>query len=414
MGRSAWDKEAKKVVWADDDIKGLPPGLAGGRYRCRACREWLILKGTKTDSKVQPHFAHRGGEGCSRPEEEALLDAADEVVIRLREQIRALAGIAHCTTTSPGEDPTDPSGMPPAVIAQCGTTTVVFEAPTQALPGTEAIRRRIRAVRDEHAGAQHVWFLKRDLSQFNQLDPHPVWLRGKDVVHEQVAPNEQQEAILAAGGHVYWLDGKAVLVPYGIRRFRHPVQSGQDWTNWPRWRSDPREDWRISKPRPAPDADTWGLVPIAFASLTRTRGTFRPADAHHVMDELYTVQESRFNWRNQRAREVYAAVHAPPPAVSEAEPAPPAPAPAEAARAADPAPETASSVSQEAEPDPVDSGQTTSGEHESGGPASTVIPPRPVNPPFVPPAPAPAAPAAQRSLVRRWQRLLRIPRRGGS
>lgn len=413
MGRSAWDTEAKKTVWADDDIEGLPPGMADGRYRCRVCGEWLILKGTLPGAKVQPYFAHRGGEGCSRPEEEALLDAADEVVIRLREQIHALAGIAHCTTTSPGEDPADPSGMPPAVIAQCGTTTVIFEAPTQKLPGAEAIRRRIRAVRDEHGGAQHVWFLKRDLTQFNALDAHPVWLRGKDVLHEQVAPNEQQEAILAAGGHVYWLDGKVVLVPYGIRRFQHPVQSGQDWTNWPRWRSDPREDWRISKPRPAPDAHTWGLVPIAFASLTRTRGTFRPADAHHVMDEIYTAQQSRFNWRNQRARETYAAVHAPPAAESGTEPDP---APAKDVRAQDPAPVTPFSASSEADPEPavVESGQATPAAHEASVPTGPVIPPVPVHSPFVAPDPAPAALPAQ-TPARRWQRLFRFAsRRGGS
>ncbi|MFJ8752206.1 hypothetical protein ACIREO_23160 [Streptomyces sp. NPDC102441] len=409
MGRSAWDSETKKAVWVDDDIEGLPPGMAGGRYRCRACGEWLILKGTLPDAKVQPYFAHRGSEGCSRPEQEALLDAADEVVIQLREQIRALAGIAHCTTTSPGEDPADPTGMPPAVIAQCGTTTVIFEAPTRTLPGPETIRRRILAVRDEHAGAQHVWFLKRDLAQFNALDPHPVWLRGKDVLHEQVVPNEQQEAILAAGGHVCWLDGKVVLVPYGIRRFQHPVQSGQYWTNWPRWRSDPREDWRISKPRPAQDAHTWGLVPIAFASLTRTRGIFRPADAHQVMDEIYTAQESRFNWRNQRAREAYAAVQTPPPADAGTDPDP---APAQDVRTPDPAPVTPPFASRE--PEEGEPGRAPSGTHEAGGPTGAVIPPRPANPPFVPPAPAPVAPTAELPGGGRWQRLLRFARRGKS
>jgi hypothetical protein len=287
---------------------------------------------------------------------------------------------------------------------------VVIEAPS-ALPGPEAIRRRIRAVRDEHAGAAHVWFLKRDLAQFQRLAPHPVWLRGQKALHEQVAPNERQKAINDAGGHVYWLDGKAVLVPYGIRRFQHPVQPGQDWTNW-KWRSDPRDDWRISKPRPAPDADTWGLVPVAFVSLTRTRGAFRPADAYQVMDDLYAAQERRIAWRNEHARELYAA-RATPPAEPEAEvepqqsppPSPVAAADGEAAELRTPP---------EPEPEPESLPATGAAEHPAGAtpPAGTgtsagiVPPPRPAGPP--PPVPAPSVPVPAPRL---WQRLVRLARR---
>ncbi|MFE0852135.1 competence protein CoiA family protein [Streptomyces mutabilis] len=414
MGRSAWDTERRATVWVDDGVEGLPSGMAGGRYRCRACGERLVLKGARPSAKVQPHFAHRGNDGCSRPEHEAVLDAADEVVLHLREQIRALPGVTHCATASPGEDPEHSSGLPPAVLARCGTTTVVIEAPS-ALPGPEAIRRRIRAVRDEHAGAGHVWFLKRDLAQFQQLAPHPVWLRGQKALHEQVAPNELQKAINEAGGHVYWLDGKAVLVPYGIRRFQHPVQPGQDWTNW-KWRSDPRDDWRISKPRPAPDADTWGLVPVAFVSLTRTRGAFRPADAYQVMDDLYAAQERRITWRNEHAREVYAA-RATPPAEPEAEAVPvdPQSPPRSPVVAAD---GVAAGLRTRTEPVPEPEQEALPGagaaEQPAGVPrpagtgtsAGIVLPPRPAGPP--PPVPAPSAPVPAPRL---WQRLVRFARR---
>ncbi|MFE7358243.1 hypothetical protein ACFU8Q_35310 [Streptomyces sp. NPDC057543] len=40
----------------------------------------------------------------------------------------------------------------------------MIEAPTEALPGTETLRHRIHTVREEHADAQHVWFLKRDIA----------------------------------------------------------------------------------------------------------------------------------------------------------------------------------------------------------------------------------------------------------
>ncbi|MFJ6438774.1 competence protein CoiA family protein [Streptomyces sp. NPDC091416] len=415
MGRSAWNTASRTTVWVDDGVEGLPPGMAGGRYRCRACGEPLILKGARQNAKVQPHFAHRGNDSCSRPEQEASLDAADEVVIRLREQIRALPGITHCATASPGEDPENPSGLPPAILAQCGTTTVVIEAPS-GLPGQEAIRRRIRAVRDEHAGAAHVWFLKRDLGQFQQLPPHSVRLRGQKVLHEQVAPNERQQAINEAGGHVYWLDGKAVLVPYGIRLFQHPVRRGQDWANWD-WRSDPREDWLISKPRPASDAHTWGLVPVAFVSLTRTQGAFRPADAHQVMDDLYAAQERRFTWRNEHAREVYAAARATPHAEPEGDVAAPAPQAPASAPAPTPAPD-AGAEGAELRPDAAPAPETrrppqqqagTAPPAQAGKPTGAVLPERPTAPPPPPPVAPPrvTAPPAPRL----WQRLVDFARR---
>ncbi|MGA5442274.1 hypothetical protein ACPCKW_22530 [Streptomyces griseoincarnatus] len=230
MGRSAWDTETKRIIHVEAGVEGLPIGMAGGRYLCRSCRDPLILKGARPEAKVAPHFAHQGGGACRLPDREAQIDADDEVVIQLCDQIRALPGVTGCTLASPGEDPHRPTGLPPVVVAQCGETTVVIERPGT-LPGPQAVRRRIRAVREAHGGAAHVWFLRRDPAQFGHLPSHTVRLGGRDVEHQRVAPTEQQQAILDAGGHVYWLDGKLVLVPYGYHAFRHPARPERDWTN---------------------------------------------------------------------------------------------------------------------------------------------------------------------------------------
>ncbi|WP_030382674.1 MULTISPECIES: hypothetical protein [unclassified Streptomyces] len=340
---------------------------------------------------------------------EAQIDAEDQVVIQLSHQIRALPGVTGCTLASPGDDPRQPIGLPPVVVAQCGDTTVVIERPGT-LPGMQAVRRRIHAVREHHAGAAHVWFLRRDLGQFGQLPSHTVRLSGRDVEHQRVAPTEQQLAILDAGGHVYWLDGKLVLVPYGYHSFRHPARPEQDWTAWPKWppHKDPRDDWRISKPRPAPTADCWGLVPITLSSLTRTRVAFHPADAHKIMDELYAAQEGRYRWRDRRAREVYAERHAPPPPQ-------PAPIPATEASATEsqtepaPSPEHPQPTRQrDAETPPQ--GTVIPSPTSSANPAQA-FPPPPASPPTIPPPPQhlPSAPPARRQ--RRWTDAFRMLRR---
>lgn len=308
MGRSAWDVTTERVVWLDDGAAGLPGGLAGERYVCQACGEHLILKGIKPGAKVEAHFSHQSGAGCSAPEREAQIDAMTEVVITFRDTICAVPGVT-ATIELPGEEPGSPTGLGPVIIACFGETKVAIERPPARLPGPDVLRRRIEAVRERHPGAAHVWFLKKDRAQFGKVGTVDVWLDNKDGVHDTVAPTEQQEAIVAAGGHVYWLDGQLVLIPYGVHWFRHPSRHRQDWTGWARWRSDPREDWRISQPKPAPDADCWGLAPVALSSLTRTRAVFQPATAHRIMADLYAAQDKRYGWRNRKAYAVFRERH---------------------------------------------------------------------------------------------------------
>ncbi|WP_414170937.1 hypothetical protein ACMATS_38060 (plasmid) [Streptoverticillium reticulum] len=396
MGKCAWDVVADRLIWVEDGVAGLPGGLADGRYACLACWESVMLSGYKPDAMISPYFRHQNGADCADLERERQADAEMKVVIQLRDWVRAIPGFTG-TVEIVGEAKGGPSGLPPVVIAHCGDTTVAIERPGDHLPGPDAVRRRVRAAREHHGVERHVWFLKKDRDQFGQFGTHTVRLGGKDTVHDTLAPNEQQQAIIAAGGHVYWLDGKLVLVPYGIHRFRHSVRAGEDWTNWPRWR-DPQDDWRISKPVPSPNADYWGLVPIPLTSMTRTRAVFHPAQAHQVMDELYAGQEGRYHWRRKHARELYAARNAPatPAAVAEA---------ADAGQLIPPAlPEQQGAVPEPpAAPDQTGLQVPNEPSDQSDSPAASPAPPdrtvsaptpEPPSLPPTPPSPLPSAPPA--------------------
>ncbi|WP_157849010.1 hypothetical protein [Streptomyces ochraceiscleroticus] len=218
-----------------------------------------------------------------------------------------------------------------------------------------------------------------------------------------MAPTEQQQAIVAPGGNVYWLDGQLVLVPYGVHWFQHPVRPQQDWTRWPKWRRDPRKDWRISKPRPAPDADCWGLVPIELSSLTRSRAVFQPSKAHRVMDVLYASQESRYRWRNRQAGKIYDERHRPPLPAPEPEKAATTPTPNRNVPADEPPPTSPPRV-EEVVPEPREPAAVEDATADGSGsdaPPAVAVPPRPSHPPRIVPAqPVPVA--------GRWHKVLRM------
>ncbi|MFD5317577.1 hypothetical protein [Streptomyces sp. NPDC127098] len=394
MPATAWDTASRRVIWLGEGASGLPAGLADGRYECRACGGKLILKGVGPGKKVSPYFSHQGGGSCAAPAEETRIDAETEVVIQLRDTIRAIPGVT-ATTEVPDDLPGSTGQLPPVIIAQCDDVTVAIERPGMVLPEPEVLARRVRAVRGRHPGAVHVWFLRRDPAQFGPAGVLEVFYGGKTRVHQTVAPSEQQEAIVAAGGHVFWLNGKQVLIPYGVHDFTHTPRPEQDWTNWPDWKRDPRQDWRISKPRPAAGASRWGLVPIALATMTRTRTFFRPQQAYQVMDELYRSQAGRHAWRHRHAREIYQQRNTPP------QPTPPvvsmdAPrtgqgqAQAAGERTAPPSPEPAAAPPAPAPP-------------ASKSPGPGPVPP----PPAYPPRPVSVAPARRPW----WRRMLPSGRR---
>ncbi|CAM5236494.1 Competence protein CoiA-like family protein OS=Streptomyces microflavus OX=1919 GN=Smic_83180 PE=4 SV=1 [Streptomyces microflavus] len=156
------------------------------------------------------------------------------------------------------------------------------------LPGADRILARQRAVRAQFGpGAAHVWFLAKDPMQFARCGKLSVAPRGRDrTVHATIAPTAEQLAVITAGGGVYWLDGKQVLIPYGVHDFVHAPEKGEAW-DFPDWRRKVwPNDWRISHPLPEPDATRWGLVPLALHQMTGTKATFSLREAREVMQAL--------------------------------------------------------------------------------------------------------------------------------
>ncbi|MFI1169149.1 hypothetical protein ACH4UM_37720 [Streptomyces sp. NPDC020801] len=342
MSDTALDRKTRRIIELPGPTAGLESGLARGvyddsgrvqgRYRCEACHQDLILRAVKPTAKQQPHFRHQNTQECpAAPERRRQIDQDLKVVIDLRDQIiRAWPGVTVTIEQPDGDDTDAPGGtsaptswMPPAIVA-CGPgETVVIERP-RTLPGPEQIQQRTRAVRARYGqGANHVWFLAKDPMQFAKCGRLEVKPRGGEKDHHlTIAPTEQQLAVIAAGGGVYFLDGQQVLIPYGVHDFTHQAcqetchASGdsEDWnfTDWRRTKNW-RRDWRISHPIPDPAATRWGLVATSLNLIGATKATFDLSESRDLMQRLADVQKARWRRRHADARELYAARHAPPP-----------------------------------------------------------------------------------------------------
>lgn len=275
---------------------------------CRACRQDLILRAVHPSAKQAPHFRHQNSQDCpATAARRRQVERDDQVVIELRDQlVQAWPGVP-ITLELPfeQEDSTQASGLPPAIVVHGQAGTVVVERP-RTVPAPEQVRARISAVRAQHGQrVRHVWFLAKDPGQFARCGTLRVAPRGRPRAdHITVAPTEQQLAIAAGGGGVYWLDGRQVLVPYGVHDFTHERRDGEAW-DFPDWRRGWRRDWRISQPYPAPEATRWGLVPTSLHQLTATKATFDLAEVHEVMQRLEQVQQARWRRRRSDARELY-------------------------------------------------------------------------------------------------------------
>ncbi|MCF3105354.1 hypothetical protein IPZ58_27720 [Streptomyces roseoverticillatus] len=442
MGDTAWDRKTKRVIEIPGDEATLAIGLARGhydsfgalrgRYMCRACCQDLILRAIKPDAKQVPHFRHESSRECPASAErqrEIALD--DQVVIDLRDRLlRAWPGATICLdipedlgSQEPGRVPAD--GMPPAIVVSGSDGTVVIERPRK-LPDPEQIGRRLRTVRARYgASARHVWFLAKDPLQFAKCGKLHVAPRGRDRdVHVTVAPTEQQLAIIAASGGVYWLDGQQVLVPYGVHDFTHTLRDDEEDWNFTDWRRGHwHKDWRISHPLPAPDATRWGLVPLSLHQMTGTKASFSMNEARDLMQRLEDVQRARWRRRRADARELYAARHAPRPPVvpppgddqsAAKQPAPVVPSTPQVVPPpgppADNAPRPDAASEQTGAADAVAAGPAIPPSKDPGptfpaAPApdqapAPVIPPPPPHPPYMSPAPAPAEPHERRGGLR--------------
>ncbi|MEV5242591.1 hypothetical protein AB0K89_26315 [Streptomyces cinnamoneus] len=442
MGDTAWDRKTRRVIEIPGDEATLAIGLARGhydssgvlrgRYMCRACFQDLILRAIKPDAKQVPHFRHESSRECpASAERQREIAMDDQVVIDLRDRLlRAWPGATICLDIpedpggqEPGRVP--PGWMPPAIVVSGADGPVVIERPRK-LPDPEQIQHRLRAVRDRYgAGGRHVWFLAKDPLQFAKCGKLHVAPRGRDRdVHVTVAPTEQQLAIIAAAGGVYWLDGQQVLVPYGVEDFTHEPLRGEEW-DFRDWRRNKEwhRDWRISQPVPAPEANRWGLVPTSLHQLTRTKAAFSLTEARDTMQRLEDVQQARWRRRRADARELHAARHAPRPPVVPAsggdEPTPEQPALAvpstpqavpPSGTSADNPPRPDAASTQIGAADAVPAAPTVP-PTAAPGPAlpappapdrepAPVIPPPPPHPPYIPPTPAPAEHPERRSGLR--------------
>ncbi|MEV7275208.1 hypothetical protein ACIQIG_32910 [Streptomyces bacillaris] len=427
MSDRVWDRKTGQLIESLHQGAGLETGLARGpygvggrtcgRYVCRACGQDLIARALGPAAKQQPHFRHESGSECpaSRQRRERARDD-DQVVIDLRDAlIRAWPGIpvdlvlVHTPDPEDGDGgPQTPVPQPPAIVV-CGPEGTVVVERVRALPGPDRVKARSRAVRAQFGpGAAHVWFLAKDPLQFTRRGTLQVRPRGLGRAdHATVAPTEEQLAVIAAGGGVYWLDGQQVLIPYGVHDFVHTPREGEDW-DFNDWRRDWPNDWRISHPVPAPTATRWGLVPLSLHQMTSTKAAFSLREAREVMQRLEDVERARWRRRRADARELHASRQTPPaPALSFQQPAilpgrsdapgaarpagdPPLPQPRPGADAdADVPPDlpgTGNGLSASQSAAPVPSGRD--GQQSAPVP---VIPPLPRHPPLIPPPAPPVA-----------------------
>ncbi|MDX2981622.1 hypothetical protein ACTFBT_38260 [Streptomyces microflavus] len=415
MSDWVWDRKTRQLIESLHKGAGLETGLARGpygvagtirgRYACRACGQDLIARALSPTAKQQPHFRHESSAGCPAPAErrrKAGLD--DEVVLELRDTlVRAWPGVPVdlVLVRDPEiEDEGDPpaTGHPPAIVVRGAEQTVVIEH-VRTLPGADRILARQRAVRAQFGpGAAHVWFLAKDPMQFARCGKLSVAPRGRDrTVHATIAPTAEQLAVITAGGGVYWLDGKQVLIPYGVHDFVHAPEKGEAW-DFPDWRRKVwPNDWRISHPLPEPDATRWGLVPLALHQMTGTKATFSLREAREVMQALEDVQRARWRRRRADARELHASRQAPPAPAPTSGPSPAAPVSPHAPELAQPRqkkppppqPQTQAEAGIGAPgagtQSPTAQSATCPLPDRDGRPTGPVIPPLPLHPPLSPP-----------------------------
>ncbi|KPH99493.1 hypothetical protein OK006_8440 [Actinobacteria bacterium OK006] len=282
----------------------LPRGRAGGRYRCCACGQRLILTGpANAASHFTPRFRHDGSrpgsDHCSAPaQQQADIQADLTRVLDLRDRLSALPGVTAWLQINPGQ-----AGqrweLPPALIMRRGNETAVIERPRRPL-SPALVDQQMKAVRAQHGAAtQHWWiFDSDDPAHYTSAGSLSVRPRGQALTHRKVQPTPAQQQINAMAGAVCWLAENTLLIPYGGHAHQHTAREGEDWSgDMASW----RHDWRISHPRPAKEADWWGLVPLPLCALGRPAG-LRLSAAFQVMADLAHAEQGRERHRRRLAR----------------------------------------------------------------------------------------------------------------
>ncbi|MFJ9461482.1 competence protein CoiA family protein [Kitasatospora sp. NPDC101447] len=103
-----YDRVTKWWVDLSQGVAGLEPGLADGRYVCRACKENLVLRSAKPGAANRPHFSHKANPVCSAAPEvreplelELELELDDRIVIEFQQRIIRVWPGAHCVLEFP-------------------------------------------------------------------------------------------------------------------------------------------------------------------------------------------------------------------------------------------------------------------------------------------------------------------------
>ncbi|MGW4985538.1 hypothetical protein [Streptomyces mirabilis] len=180
-----------------------------------------------------------------------------------------------------------------------GDETAVIERPRRLL-SPALVDQQMKAVRAQYGtGTQHWWIFDReDPVHYTSAGSLSVRPRGQALTHRKVQPTLAQRQINALRGAVCWLAEDTLLIPYGGHNHQHAAREGEDWSgDMASW----RHDWRISRPRPAGEADWWGLVPLPLSALGRPAGQ-RLAAALQVMADLAHAEQGRERHRRRLAR----------------------------------------------------------------------------------------------------------------
>ncbi|MET8136251.1 hypothetical protein ABZV24_30665 [Streptomyces sp. NPDC005251] len=233
----------------------------------------------------------RGGQSIALP-------AFHPQRLDLRDRLSALPGVTAWLQHEPGQA-RQRWELPPALVVRRGDLTAVIERPRRLL-SPALVERQLNMVRARHgAGTQHWWIFDReDPVHYTSAGSLSVRPRGQALTHRKVQPTLAQRQINARGGAVCWLTEDTLLIPYGGHAHQHATRQGKDWSNdMASW----HHDWRISHPRPAGEADWWGLVPLPLCALGRPAGQ-RLTAAFQVMADLAHAEQGREHHRRRLAR----------------------------------------------------------------------------------------------------------------
>ncbi|MFJ8536831.1 hypothetical protein [Streptomyces sp. NPDC093591] len=275
----------------------LPRGRAQGRYRCLACGlplEYCAPR-TRPDFTARFRHTHHDPDRCNAsPARQASVPAAIRNAHALAEQLHATqpgARIELAVTTV-----TD--GNCPPVLAlrlhsdQQNTTIHLAYASDLSPHQADQLAHTARDTTTRH------WLLYDRLNPAHTRDIGHITVRPhrQNQRLERLTPTPTQRRLATTPIAVAWRAQGLLLVPFGGHTVLHEPRIGEDWTGPA---ATYQRDWKISHPRPAPDATWWGLIPLPLRALTAPALL---AAATQTMTGLERAQHGRESYRRAQAR----------------------------------------------------------------------------------------------------------------